>query len=57
MPRRLARIEVAREDRKKLFDEVLLDSISEKLKEIGFTYVTFEAGGYKMGSLNQAIGK
>lgn len=53
----LARIEVAREDRKKLFDEDLLDSISEKLKEIGFTYVTFEAGGYKMGSLNQAIGK
>ena len=53
----LARIEVAREDRKKLFDEDLLDDISDQLKSIGFTYVTFEAAGYKMGSLNQAIGK
>lgn len=53
----LARIEVAREDRKKLFNEDLLDEISQKLKDIGFTYVTFEAAGYKMGSLNQAIGK
>lgn len=53
----LARIEVAREDRRKLFDENLLDEISEKLKSFGFTYVTFEAAGYKMGSLNQDIGK
>lgn len=53
----LARIEVAREDRKKLFNEDLLDEISDKLKAIGFTYVTFEAAGYKMGSLNQDIGK
>ncbi len=53
----LARIEVARQDRKKLFDESLLDSISETLKAIGFTYVTIEAAGYKMGSLNQDIGK
>lgn len=53
----LARIEVARDDRKKLFDEDLLDQISDKLKSFGFTYVTFEAAGYKMGSLNQDIGK
>jgi len=53
----LARIEVAREDRKKLFDENLLDEISDRLKNIGFTYVTFEASGYSMGSLNKDIGK
>lgn len=53
----LARIEVARDDRKKLFNENLLDEISQKLKSFGFTYVTFEAAGYKMGSLNQDIGK
>jgi len=53
----LARIEVAREDRKKLFDETVLDQISDTLKSFGFTYVTFEAAGYKMGSLNQDIGK
>jgi len=53
----LARIEVNREDRKKLFNEVLLDKISETLKGYGFTYVTVELGGYKMGSLNQERGK
>ncbi len=30
----LARIEVNREDRKKLFDENLLDQISEELKKV-----------------------
>lgn len=53
----LGRIEVARQDRKKLFDEDLLDQISDKLKSYGFTYVTIEASGYKMGSLNSQIGK
>jgi len=53
----LARIEVARDDRKKLFDEALLDNISDTIKSYGFTYVTIEASGYKMGSLNQDIGK
>ena len=53
----LARIEVARQDRKRLFDEDLLDKISDKLKSYGFTYVTIEASGYKMGSLNTQIGK
>ena len=49
----IARIEVARDERYKLFDEKLLDDISFKLKKIGFKYVSFEAGGYKMGSLNK----
>jgi len=53
----LARIEVAREDRKKLFDEALLDNISETIKKIGFTYVAIEACGYQMGSLNKTIGE
>lgn len=53
----LARIEVARDDRKKLFDEKLLDEISDTIKSYGFTYVTIEASGYKMGSFNIQIGK
>ncbi len=53
----LARIEVARDDRKKLFDEVVLDNISETIKKIGFTYVAIEASGYQMGSLNRTIGE
>jgi len=51
----LARIEVARSDRSKLFNEKLLDEISEELKSYGFRYVTFEASGYMMGSLNKQI--
>lgn len=51
----LARIEVDRKERKKLFDEQLLDDLSEKLKSYGFTYVTIEAGGYSMGSFNKEI--
>lgn len=48
----IARIEVARNERSKLFNEELLDDISTQLKQIGFEFVSFEAGGYQMGSLN-----
>lgn len=53
----LARIEVAREDRSRLFDEALLDKIDQKLKSFGFQYVTLDVSGYRMGSFNKAIGK
>lgn len=51
----LARIEVHREQRHKLFNEELLDSISAKLKEYGFKYVSLDMEGYRVGSLNQSI--
>lgn len=51
----LARIEVEKSERVKFFNEELLDEIDKKFKEIGFTYVTFELCGYKMGSLNTQI--
>lgn len=53
----LARIEVARERRKDLFDEALLDQISDQLKGYGYRYVSIEASGYSMGSFNKQIGK
>lgn len=53
----LARIEVARCERSKFFDEDFLDLIDKKFKDIGFTYVTLELSGYKMGSLNTEIEK
>lgn len=49
----LARIEVPKEDRKKLFDESKLDEISQKLKDVGFRYVTLDLEGYRTGSLNE----
>jgi len=51
----IARIEVAREERRKLFDEKLLDEISKRLKELGFLYVTMELEGYVSGSLDKMV--
>jgi uncharacterized protein len=51
----IARIEVSREERKKFFDEELLDNISDTIKAIGFKYVCFEASGYSSGSFDKDI--
>lgn len=53
----LARVEVARQDRSKLFDEKLLDTIAEKIKECGFKYVAMDMQGYRVGSFNETISK
>jgi pyridinium-3,5-biscarboxylic acid mononucleotide sulfurtransferase len=51
----IARIEVSPDEREKLFDTILMDSISKELKSYGFLYVCMELEGYKTGSLNSAI--
>jgi uncharacterized protein len=51
---RIARIEVAPEERRRFFDEKILDSISQTLKSYGFLYVAFELEGYVMGNMNRA---
>lgn len=51
----VARIEVAKEERGKLFDEALLDEISSELKKLGYLYVTLELEGYVQGSLDRLI--
>jgi uncharacterized protein len=51
---RIARIEVAPEERRRFFDEQVLDSISRTLKSYGFLYVAFELEGYAMGNMNRA---
>jgi uncharacterized protein len=53
----VARIEVAPEERRRFFDEHLLDSISQSLKSYGFLYVSMELEGYVMGNLNRVITK
>jgi uncharacterized protein len=52
----IARIEAAREERSKFFSEELLDEVSAALKSFGFLYAAFELEGYRMGSLNRALG-
>ncbi|UUV17681.1 ATP-dependent sacrificial sulfur transferase LarE [Fusobacteria bacterium ZRK30] len=48
----LARIEVDPTIRERLFNMDFLDEISSELKKYGFKYVTIDAAGYRMGSLN-----
>jgi uncharacterized protein len=54
---KIARIEVAPEERRRFFDEQVLDTISQSLKSHGFLYVAFELEGYTMGNMNRALGK
>jgi uncharacterized protein len=52
---KIARIEVAPEERKLFFDEKTLDRVSQAFKSFGFLYVAFELEGYRMGSMNRAL--
>ncbi|AOY76594.1 ATP-dependent sacrificial sulfur transferase LarE [Clostridium formicaceticum] len=51
----IARIEVEKKEREKIFDLQLMDEIGNKLKEIGFHYVTIDALGYRTGSMNEVL--
>jgi uncharacterized protein len=51
----IARIEVAPEERRRFFDEAVLDSVSQALKSQGFLYVALELEGYAMGNMNRAL--
>ncbi|MCK4753226.1 MAG: ATP-dependent sacrificial sulfur transferase LarE [Planctomycetes bacterium] len=51
----VARIEVAAEDIEKVTKEPLRSAIAEKLKAIGFKYVTVDLQGFRSGSLNEAL--
>ncbi len=49
---KLARIEVFPEHMEKILNRKLLLSISDKLKQFGFEFVTLDASGYKTGSFD-----
>jgi uncharacterized protein len=53
----LARIEVNPKERKRLCDVSILDEIAEKLKKLGFKYVTVDAEGYRTGSMLKTLEK
>lgn len=47
----IARIELGPGERPLFFNTISLDPIYEKLKEIGFTFVTMDLAGYRTGSM------
>ena len=51
----LARIEVPADQISRLMAAPVLNCVHEKLREIGFRFVTVDLGGFRSGSLNQAI--
>jgi len=51
----IARIEVAPLERKMFFKDSVMDLINEKMRKIGFQYVTLDLAGYRTGSLDEAL--
>ena len=53
----VARIEVLPEEFSKLLQEEIREDIVKQFKQFGFTYVTMDLTGYRMGSMNETLGK
>jgi len=53
----IARIEVHREDFEKVLADTAQQRIVEKLKSLGFKYITIDLQGFRSGSLNEALGE
>jgi len=51
----IARIEVGAAEKKKFLSDANIEKTSEKLKALGFLYVTLDLDGYRTGSLNEAL--
>lgn len=51
-----ARIEIERQDIKKFFDGKIANLIVQKLKHLGFSYITVDLGGYRSGSMDELLG-
>jgi len=51
----IARIEVPSNERSKFFDEILMDKVYIRFKEIGFYYTALDLKGYRTGSMNEII--
>lgn len=53
----LARIEVLPREFPKLMEEHVRQEIYDRLKEYGFSYITVDLIGYRMGSMNEMLKK
>lgn len=53
----IARIEVPREDMSIFVNEDTSKEIADKFKALGYTYITLDIQGYRMGSMNESLKK
>lgn len=51
----IARIEVLPEDFDRIMEFSCRNEICSRFKKIGFSYVTLDLGGYRMGSMNESL--
>lgn len=51
----LARIEIAQDEMSRAFEPQMAATIADRLKAVGFTYVSLDPKGYRQGSLNEAL--
>ncbi|MBI4977786.1 MAG: ATP-dependent sacrificial sulfur transferase LarE [Spirochaetes bacterium] len=54
---KLARIEVPGKDIRKIMKDGIRGAIDRRLRELGYTWVSIDMKGYRMGSLNEALAK
>jgi uncharacterized protein len=53
----LARVEVGATDRGIFLNEDVTDRVTDKLRSLGFTYVTLDLKGYRSGSMDEVLSK
>jgi uncharacterized protein len=51
----LARIEILKEEMQRLIDGPLREKVADRLKEIGYRYVTLDLQGFRSGSMNEVL--
>lgn len=51
----LARIEITEDQFDKIMDGTIRNQINKRFKEIGFTYISLDLGGYRTGSMNETL--
>ena len=52
---RLARLEIARDEMARLWEDDIRDSIVERFRELGYLYVSVDLQGFRSGSANDAL--
>jgi len=53
----LARVEISPDELPKALSQEMAAAIAERLKSVGFAYVTLDLEGYRQGSLNEALAR
>ncbi len=51
----IARIEVPKEDMRIFLDEDISKEVVDRFKALGYTYITLDIQGYRMGSMNEPL--